>query len=112
MGHFAEMSLCGKIRGCWAHWVAFSFFCASSDIFNPSFMKSICLIIEGRGAEGGRETVKQDQQDTSGHKGGIIIVPSNYSEVIVIFMTQEGRISRERAKVPVGVALTFNPWDI
>lgn len=31
------------------------FFCASSDIFNPSFMKSICLIVEGRGAEGGKE---------------------------------------------------------
>lgn len=29
-------------------------FCASFDIFNPSFMKSICLIVEGRGAEGGR----------------------------------------------------------
>lgn len=49
------------------------FFCASSDMFNPGLMKSICLIIEGRGAAG--ETVKQDQRDTSGHKGGINIVP-------------------------------------
>lgn len=27
-------------------------------------------------------------------------------------MTQEVRISRESAEAPVGVALTFNPWDI
>lgn len=37
------------------------FFWASFDIFNPSLMKSICLVIAGRGAEGGREGDKSNR---------------------------------------------------
>lgn len=100
MGDSAEMSLCGKIQECWAHWVPILIVCSSSDIFNPGLIKSYGLITERRGGEGGRETVHQDQQDTGGQQGGIKTAPRNHSKLTVIFLTQEGRISRETAKLP------------